>query len=83
MTTLNVPLILLIISIASIVLLIFYILSKRPLVQLQKGFLAMLLCVSIIAIGVLLQDLLSTTNNIDPIYFEYFINFILPFYRIF
>ena len=73
MTILNVPLILLVVSIASIVLLIFYVLSKRPLVQLQKVFLAMLICVFIIAIGVLLQDLLSSNTSIDPIYFEYFI----------
>lgn len=71
MTTLNIPLILLIISTASIVLLIFYVLSKRPLAQLQKGFLAMLICVFIISIGVLLQDILS--NMINEMYFEYFI----------
>ena len=69
----NIPLVLLIISTFSVVLLIFYVLSKRPLVQLQKSFLAMLTCVFIISIGVLLQDILTKIIVIDGIYFEYFI----------
>ena len=55
MSTASIPFILLIISILSIVLLIFYVLSKRPLAQLQKSFLAMLMCVFVISFGVLIN----------------------------
>lgn len=71
MTT--IPFILLCISTALIVLLMLYILSKRPLTQLQTSFLSMLVCVFIICFGVLLQDILCNLYNIDEIYFEYFI----------
>ena len=64
---------LLIVSIISIILLIFYVLSKRPLSQLQKSFLAMLVCVFIISFGVFTQDVLTIMTNIEPIYVEYFI----------
>ena len=73
MSTISVPFLLLIISILSTVLLMFYVLSKRPLVQLQKSFLAMLACVSIISIGVLVQDIFIKYTDVQPIYFEYFI----------
>ncbi len=73
MSTASIPFILLIISILSIVLLIFYVLSKRPLAQLQKSFLAMLMCVFVISFGVLIQDIFMNYTNIEPIYFEYFI----------
>lgn len=64
---------LLIVSIISIILLIFYVLSRRPLSQLQKSFLAMLVCVFIISFGVFTQDVLTIMTNIEPIYVEYFI----------
>ena len=64
---------LLIVSIMSIILLIFYVLSKRPLSQLQKSFLAMLVCVFIISFGVFAQDVLTLLTDIPPIYVEYFI----------
>lgn len=64
---------LLIVSIISIILLIFYVLSKRPLSQLQKSFLAMLVCVFIISFGVFTQDVLTLITDIEPIYIEYFI----------
>lgn len=64
---------LLIVSIISIILLIFYVFSKRPLSQLQKSFLSMLICVFIISFGVFVQDVLTLTTNIAPIYVEYFI----------
>ena len=74
MRFLSLPFILLVISTLSVILLIFYIISKRPLGQLQKGFLAMLICVFIISFGVLLQDILCTIYpNLDPMDFEYFI----------
>lgn len=71
MTT--IPFILLCISTLLIVLLMLYILSKRPLTQFQTSFLSMLVCVFIICIGVLLQDILCDFYNIAEIYFEYFI----------
>ena len=64
---------LLIVSIISIILLIYYVLSKRPLSQLQKSFLAMLICVLIISSGVFIQDVLTYYTDIAPIYVEYFI----------
>ena len=64
---------LLIVAIISIILLIFYVLSKRPLSQLQKSFLAMLICVFIISFGVFVQDVLMLLTDIPPIYVEYFI----------
>ena len=73
MSTISVPFLLLITSILSTVLLMFYVLSKRPLAQLQKSFLAMLACVSIISIGVLVQDIFIKYTDVQPIYFEYFI----------
>ncbi len=73
MNTINLPLTCLIISTLSIVFLIFYVLSKRPLAQLQKSFLAMLICVFIISFGVSLQDILCSYYDIDPMDFEYFI----------
>ena len=73
MNDVNLPLTCLIISTLSIVFLIFYVLSKRPLAQLQKSFLAMLICVFIISFGVSLQDILCSFYDIDPMDFEYFI----------
>ena len=64
---------LLIVAIISIILLIYYVLSKRPLSQLQKSFLAMLICVLIISSGVFIQDVLTYYTDIAPIYVEYFI----------
>lgn len=69
----SITFIILILSTLLIVSLAFYILSKKPLTQLQKYFLLALLCVFIICIGVLLQNIISNLLHINPLYFEYFI----------
>lgn len=56
-----------------IILLLFYILSHKPLTQLKKSFFLMLICVLIICIGVLLQQIFYNLCHINPIIFEYFI----------
>ena len=69
----TIPFILLIFSIILNAGLAFYIFSKRPLKQLQKAFMCILVCLFIISIGVLLQSIFATNYNVNPIYFEYFI----------
>lgn len=73
MNLLTLPFILLVISTILIVLLAFYIISKKPLSQLQRSFLCMLICIAIICFGVMIQNIAYTILNIEPIYFEYFI----------
>ncbi len=73
MSIINIPFLLLIVSILSITLFIFYVLSRRPLGQLQKSFLAILVCIFIISFGVLVQDIFIKYTDVSPIYFEYFI----------
>ena len=73
MEVVTIPFILLILSIFLIFSLSFYVISKRPLKQLQKSFLSILTCIFIISIGVLLQSIFSTDFGVNPIYFEYFI----------
>ncbi len=67
------PFVLLSLSTISVVVLIFYALSKKPLAQLQVSFLAMLVCVFIVCFGVLMQEMLCDRYGIDPMNFEYFI----------
>lgn len=73
MSFITLPFILLLVSTFLIVFMAFYILSKKPLTQLQKSFLGVLVCVSIISVGVLSQSVAYNVFNISPIYFEYFI----------
>ena len=73
MNLFTIPFILLIISTFLVVFLAFYILSKKPLIQLQKSFMCILICVLIISLGVLLQNICYTLFEFPPIYFEYFI----------
>ena len=67
------PFILLIISTITITVLAFYISNKKPLMQLQKSFFGILICVLVICYGVLFQSIFNKIFNIDPIYFEYII----------
>ncbi len=69
----NLPFLSLFISTVLILMLLFYIASKKPLNQLKKSFFLMILCVFIICIGVLLQECLYKSYNIDPMIFENFI----------
>lgn len=73
MSVITIPFVLLCISTASILILLLYILSKRPFTQFQTSFLGMLSCVFIICVGVLIQEIVCNNFTIDPIYFEYFI----------
>lgn len=67
------PFILLIISTFLIILMAFYVLGRKPLSQLQISFVFILVCVLIICLGVLIQNITYTLFDFPPIYFEYFI----------
>lgn len=73
MNFVTLPFILLVISTFLVVCIAFYILSKRPLIQLQKAFICILICVLIISFGVLMQNICYNLFDFPPIYFEYFI----------
>lgn len=73
MNLFTVPFILLTISTFLVILLDFYVLNKKTLIQLQKSFVCIIVCVLIISLGVLTQNILYTLFNASPIYFEYFI----------
>lgn len=73
MNLFTIPFILLIISTSLVIFLSFYILSKKPLIQLQKSFMGILICVLIISLGVLMQNICYNLFELPPIYFEYFI----------
>ena len=73
MNLFTIPFILLIVSTSLVVFLAFYILSKKPLIQLQKSFMGILICVLIISLGVLMQNICYNLFEFPPIYFEYFI----------
>lgn len=73
MNLFTIPFILLAISTFLVVCMAFYILNKRPLMQLQKSFMCILMCVLIISFGVLMQNICYNLFNLSPIYFEYFI----------
>lgn len=73
MNLFTIPFILLIVSTSLVVFLAFYILSKKPKIQLQKSFMGILICVLIISLGVLMQNICYNLFEFPPIYFEYFI----------
>ena len=73
MQLINIEFILLLISTFSIILLLWNILKKRPLSQLQKAFASVLGSVLIICIGVISQLMGTTFFEIEPIHFENYI----------
>ena len=73
MDFINLPFLLLCFSTFLIVLLLFYIASKKPLNQLNKSFFYMLSCVFIICVGVLVQEYLHNIYHVDAMIFENFI----------
>lgn len=73
MDFINLPFLLLCFSTFLIVLLLFYIASKKPLNQLNKSFFYMLSCVFIICVGVLVQECLHNIYHVDAMIFENFI----------
>lgn len=73
MNFVTLPFILLVISTFLVVCMAYYILGKRPLIQLQKSFICILICVLIISLGVLMQNICYNLFEFPPIYFEYFI----------
>lgn len=73
MNLFTIPFILLVISTFLIILMAFYILNKKPLIQIQKSFIYIMICVLIICFGVLAQNTAYTLFDFKPIYFEYFI----------
>ena len=73
MNLFTIPFILLVISTFLIILMAFYILNKKPLIQIQKSFIYIMICVLIICFGVLVQNTAYTLFDFKPIYFEYFI----------
>ena len=73
MNLFTIPFISLVISTFLIILMAFYILNKKPLIQIQKSFIYIMICVLIICFGVLAQNTAYTLFDFKPIYFEYFI----------
>lgn len=73
MELVNTEFILLVISTLSIILLIFNIIRKRPLSQLQYAFTSLLVNILIISVGVISQLVCTTVGNVGPIIFENFI----------
>ena len=73
MELVNTEFILLVISTLSIILLIFNIIRKRPLSQLQYAFTSLLVNILIISVGVISQLVCTTVGNVEPIIFENFI----------
>lgn len=73
MKLINTEFILLIISTLSILVLMYTIIKKKPLSQLQRAFATVLTTVLIISIGVILQLVFTTFGNAEPIIFENFI----------
>lgn len=73
MQFLGIPFYLLILSSILIIFLLIYCFTHKPVSQIQKMFALVLLCVFIICIGVILQDICSKIFNVNPIYFEVFI----------
>lgn len=73
MELVNTEFILLVISTFSIILLIFNIIRKRPLSQLQYAFTSLLVNILIISVGVISQLVCTTVGNVEPIIFENFI----------
>lgn len=73
MELVNTEFILLVISTLSIILLIFNIIRKRPLSQLQYAFTSLLVNIFIISVGVISQLVCTTVGNVEPIIFENFI----------
>lgn len=73
MNFITIPFVLLAISTTLIIFLAFYVIRKKPLIQIQKAFFCILLCVLIICIGVLLQSIFYNVFGFNPMYFEYII----------
>ena len=73
MNHINVPLALVILSSLLITGLLILILRMKSKSQLQKIFCLNLVCVLIICIGIIMQEICSKTFNINPIFFENFI----------
>ena len=73
METLNISLLLVILSAILITGLLMLILKTKSKNQLQKIFAFDLICVLIISVGVILQEICSKLFNINALYFEKFI----------
>ena len=73
MKLINTEFILLIISTLSILVLMYTIIKRKPLSQLQHAFASVLGTVLIISIGVILQLVFTTFGNVEPIILENFI----------
>ena len=73
METLNLSLMLVILSAILITGLLILILRAKSKNQLQKIFAFDLICVLIISVGVALQEIFSKKFNVNPMFFEYFI----------
>lgn len=73
MQLLNVEFILLIISIFFEIFLIYNLLKKKPLTQIQIAYTFVFACVLIMCSGVAVQYIFNIYTNINPIYFENYI----------
>ena len=73
MKLINTEFILLIVSTLSIIVLMYTIIKRKPLSQLQHAFASVLGTVLIISIGIILQLVFTTFGNVEPIIFENFI----------
>ena len=73
MNSLTISQILLSLSTLTILFMLYYVLKKKPLVQLQKIFATALVCVLIVSTGVLIQSICKTYFNINPVPFESYI----------
>ncbi len=69
----NLSFLLLTVSTSFILFLLWYILRKKPITQMQEIFFAVLCCVLLICVGVIIQDICSSIFDINPAYFENFI----------
>lgn len=69
----NLSFLLLTVSTSFILFLLWYILRKKPITQMQEIFFAVLCCVLLICVGVIIQDICSSVFDINPSYFENFI----------
>lgn len=69
----DLPFMLLVFSSIPTLLLLRYVLKKKPVTQIQKFLALMLICVIIIYIGLITQRLFVVSFNANPIYFEDFI----------
>lgn len=70
MEILNSSFILLLISTVSTLFILYFVLRKKPLVQLQISFASVLICVLILDIGILVQNLCTKYFQMDPVPFE-------------